>query len=93
MGIEKRLHEMFPGMDPNDIRKRTLARMWSGEIRCFRPSRRLGAIRYVLAEEADKFLKEYPEAIEIPAQMYEFILFAGMFVVQQENGDWRRSNE
>jgi hypothetical protein len=47
----------------------------------------------VLAEEADKFLKEYPEAIEIPAQMYEFMLFAGMFVVQQENGDWRRSNE
>jgi hypothetical protein len=78
--IEKRLHEMFPGMDPNDVRKRTLARMWSGEIRCFRPSRKLGAIRYVLAEEADKFLSAHPEAIEIEPEMYEAML--GILVQQ-----------
>jgi hypothetical protein len=90
MSIEKRLHELFPDMDPNDVRLRTLGRMWNGDIRCFRTSPSSVAIRYVLAEEADAFLKEYPEAIEIPAQIYEFMMYAKMFLVQQENGEWRR---
>jgi len=92
-GIEVHIRRMFPDIDPHEVRLRTLSLMWKGKIRCFRTSVNDTAIRYVLAEEVDKFLKVYPKAIEFPAWMYEMMLHSGMMAFKGEDGKWHKSNE
>ena len=89
-GIEVHIRRMFPDMNPMDVRMRTLALMWKGKVRCFRttPHGPVASIRYVLAEEVDKFLKVYPEAVEFPAWIYEFMLHSKIMVFKGEDEKW-----
>jgi hypothetical protein len=80
---EGKLNELFPDTDPRDVRVRILERMRTGEMRCFRTlPTGLPNIRYVLSEDTEKFLKAYPQAVEIPASVYEFMVQAKWQQVQ-----------
>jgi hypothetical protein len=83
MSIETRLDALFPDTDPRDVRARILERMRTGEMRCFRTwPTGLPNIRYILSEDTEKFLKAYPKAVEIPANVYEFMVQAEWQQVQ-----------